>query len=103
MSGHNKWSTIKHKKARADAARGKLFTKLIRELVVATREGGKDDAFNPRLRSAMVAARAANMSADTLERAIKRGAGEIEGATYEEVTYEGYGPGGVAFFIEATT
>lgn len=103
MSGHNKWSTIKHKKAKADAARGKLFTRLIRELVVATREGGKDPDGNARLRSAIITARNANMPNDTVDRAIKRGAGEIEGATYEEVTYEGYGPGGVAFFIETTT
>ena len=103
MSGHNKWSTIKHKKAKVDAARGKLFTRLIRELVVATREGGKDPDGNARLRSAIIAARNANMPNDTVDRAIKRGAGEIEGATYEEVTYEGYGPGGVAFFIETTT
>lgn len=103
MSGHNKWSTIKHKKAKADAARGKLFTRLIRELVVATREGGKDADGNARLRAAITAARNANMPNDTVDRAIKRGAGEIEGAHYEEVTYEGYGPGGVAFFIEATT
>lgn len=103
MSGHNKWSTIKHKKAKADAARGKLFTRLIRELVVSTREGGKDPDGNARLRSAINAARNANMPNDTVDRAIKRGAGELEGATYEEVTYEGYGPGGVAFFIETTT
>ncbi len=103
MSGHNKWSTIKHKKARADAARGKLYTKLIREIVVATREGGKDADGNPRLRAAIITARNANMPNDTVDRAIKRGAGEIEGASYEEVTYEGFGPGGVAFFIEATT
>lgn len=103
MSGHNKWSTIKHKKAKADAARGKLFTKLIRELVVATKEGGKDPDGNHRLRAAITAARNANMPNDTVDRAIKRGAGELEGVNYEEVTYEGYGPGGVAFFIETTT
>ncbi|MEZ4434475.1 MAG: YebC/PmpR family DNA-binding transcriptional regulator [bacterium] len=103
MSGHSKWSTIKHKKAKADAARGKLYTKLIREIVVATREGGKDAEGNSRLRAAILTARNANMPNDTVERAIKRGAGEIDGASYEEVTYEGFGPGGVAFFIEATT
>ncbi len=103
MSGHNKWSTIKHKKGRADAARGKLFTKLIREIVVATRSGGKDPEGNPRLRAGVIAARGANMPKDTIERAIKRGAGEIEGETYEELTYEGYGPGGVAFMVEALT
>lgn len=103
MSGHSKWSTIKHKKAKADAARGKLYTKLIRELVVATREGGKDVDGNSRLRAAILTARTANMPNDTVERAIKRGSGELEGAHYEEVTYEGFGPGGVAFFIEATT
>jgi len=103
MSGHNKWSTIKHKKGRADAARGKLFTKLIREITVSAREGGSDADGNARLRSAITAARAGNMPNDTIERAIKRGAGELEGEQYEEVTYEGYGPGGVAFFIEAMT
>lgn len=103
MSGHNKWSTIKHKKGRADAARGKLFTKLIREITVATREGGKDRDGNARLRSAIIAARNANMPNDTIERAITRGAGELDGETYLEVSYEGYGPGGVAFFIEAMT
>ncbi len=103
MSGHNKWSTIKHKKGKADAARGKLFTKLIRELTVSTREGGKDPDGNARLRSAVIAARNANMPNDTIDRAIKRGAGEIEGEEYLEVTYEGYGPGGVAFFVEAVT
>ena len=103
MSGHNKWSTIKHKKGRADAARGKLFTKLIREIVVATRSGGKDAEGNPRLRAAIIAARGANMPKDTIERAVKRGSGELEGETYEELTYEGYGPGGVAFMIDALT
>ncbi len=103
MSGHNKWSTIKHKKGRTDAARGKLFTKLIREITVATKEGGKDRDGNARLRSAIIAARSGNMPKDTIERAIKRGAGDIECETYLEVTYEGYGPGGVAFFIEAVT
>lgn len=103
MSGHNKWSTIKHKKGRADAARGKLFTRLIREIVVATREGGKDADGNPRLRAAINTARGANMPKDKIERAISRGAGELEGEDYVEVTYEGYGPGGVAFFLETLT
>lgn len=103
MSGHNKWSTIKHKKGRADAARGKLFTRLIREIVVATREGGKDADFNPRLRAAINTASGSNMPKDTIERAILRGAGELEGAEYVESTYEGYGPGGVAFFLETMT
>ncbi len=103
MSGHNKWSTIKHKKGRLDAARGKLFTKLIRELVVSAREGGGDADGNPRLRAAVLAARGANMPKDTIERAIKRGSGDLDGEQYESVTYEGYGPGGVAFFVEALT
>jgi transcriptional/translational regulatory protein YebC/TACO1 len=103
MSGHSKWSTIKHKKGKLDAARGKIFTKLIRELTVATKAGGKDMESNPRLRAAVIAARGSNMPNDTIERAIKRGAGEVEGEIYEELTYEGYGPGGVAILIEATT
>jgi YebC/PmpR family DNA-binding regulatory protein len=103
MSGHNKWSTIKHKKGRLDAARGKLFTKLIRELVVSAREGGGDADGNPRLRAAVLAARGANMPKDTIERAVKRGSGDLDGEQYESVTYEGYGPGGVAFFVEALT
>ena len=103
MSGHNKWSTIKHKKGRADAARGKLFTKLIREITVATREGGDDTDGNARLRAAVIAARGSNMPNDTIDRAIKRGAGKLEGEEYLEITYEGYGPSGVAFFIEAMT
>lgn len=103
MSGHNKWSTIKHKKGRADAKRGKLFTKIIREITVASREGGGDPDGNPRLRAAVVAARAANMPADNIKRAIQRGTGELPGTSYEEVTYEGYGPGGVAVMIEALT
>lgn len=103
MSGHSKWSTIKHKKARTDAKRGKAFTKLIKEVVVAARAGGKDQDGNARLRAAVITARTANVPKDTIARAILRGAGEIEGAIYEELTYEGYGPGGVAFFIEVTT
>ncbi len=103
MSGHSKWSTIKRKKAATDAKRGKMFTKLIRELTVAARDGGGDPDFNPRLRLAMDNAKAGNMPADNIIRAIKKGTGEIEGTTYEEVSYEGYGPGGVALYIECLT
>ena len=103
MSGHNKWSTIKHKKGKADAARGKLFTKLIRELTVATREGGADADGNPRLRSAILAAKAANMPNDTIDRAVKRGAGDSEGVQYTESIFEGYGAAGVAFVVETLT
>lgn len=103
MAGHSKWSTIKRKKAANDAKRGKLFTALIREITVAARDGGGDPNFNPRLRLAIDNARNANMPADNIERAIKRGTGELEGVSYEEVTYEGYGPGGVAIFIETLT
>ncbi len=103
MSGHNKWSTIKHKKGAADAKRGKMFSKLIKEITIAARMGGGDIEGNPRLRTAVLAARAANMPKENIERAIKRGTGEIEGASYEEVTYEGYGPGGVAVMVEALT
>lgn len=103
MAGHNKWSQIKRKKAVLDAKRGKLFTKMIREISVAAREGGGEPDFNPRLRLAVDTAKSANMPADNIERAIKRGTGELEGVTYEELTYEGYGPGGVALFIETTT
>jgi YebC/PmpR family DNA-binding regulatory protein len=103
VAGHNKWSQIKRKKAVLDAKRGKVFTKLIREISVAAREGGGEPDFNPRLRLAVDQAKAANMPADNIERAIKRGTGELEGVTYEELTYEGYGPGGVALFIETMT
>ena len=103
MSGHNKWSTIKHKKGRTDAIRGKLFTRLIREIVVASREGGSDPDGNPRLRAAINTARGANMPKDKIERAIARGAGELDGEDYVESTYEGYGPGGVAFMVETMT
>ena len=103
MSGHNKWSTIKHKKGAADARRGKMFSRLIKEIVVAARMGGGDLEGNPRLRTAVNAARQANMPKENIERAIKRGTGEIEGASYEEVIYEGYGPGGVAVLLEALT
>jgi YebC/PmpR family DNA-binding regulatory protein len=103
MSGHNKWSTIKHKKGAADAKRGKLFSKIIKEISIAARAGGGDPEGNPRLRTAVNAARSANMPKDNIERAIKRGTGEIEGANYEEITYEGYGPGGVAVLVETVT
>jgi YebC/PmpR family DNA-binding regulatory protein len=103
MSGHSKWSTIKHKKGAADAKRGKLFTRLIKEMTIAARLGGGDAEGNPRLRSAVAEAKASNMPKDNIERAIKRGTGEIEGASYEELTYEGYGPGGVAIVVEALT
>ncbi len=103
MSGHSKWSTIKHKKAREDAKRGKIFTKIIREITVAAREGGGDPEANPRLRAAVQAAKAANMPADNIKRAIQRGTGELPGVTYEEVSYEGYGPGGVAVMLEVLT
>ncbi len=103
MSGHNKWSTIKHKKAREDAKRGKIFTKIIREITVAAREGGGDPEANPRLRAAVQAAKSANMPADNIKRAIQRGTGELPGVSYEEVSYEGYGPGGVAVLLEVLT
>ncbi|MEJ2718181.1 MAG: YebC/PmpR family DNA-binding transcriptional regulator [Deltaproteobacteria bacterium] len=103
MSGHNKWSTIKHKKGAADAKRGKLFSKLIKEVSIAARIGGGDIDGNPRLRTAVSTARAANMPKENIERAIKRGTGEIEGVTYEDVVYEGYGPGGVAVMVEVLT
>jgi YebC/PmpR family DNA-binding regulatory protein len=101
MSGHNKWSTIKHKKGAADAKRGKIFTRIIKEMTIAARLGGGDPDANPRLRAAVAEAKANNMPKDNIERAIKRGTGELEGATYEEVSYEGYGPGGVAIIVEA--
>jgi YebC/PmpR family DNA-binding regulatory protein len=103
MSGHSKWSTIKRKKAAVDAARGKIFTKLNREIVTAARAGGGDPDSNIRLRAAVDAARAANMPSANIERAIKRGTGEIEGVSYEEASFEGYGPGGVALFIDVLT
>ncbi len=103
MAGHNKWSQIKRKKAVLDAKRGKVFTKLIREISVAAREGGGEPDFNPRLRLAVDQAKAANMPQENIDRAIKRGTGELEGVSYEEITYEGYGPGGVALYIETTT
>ncbi len=103
MSGHSKWAGIKHKKAKVDAQRGRVFTKIIREITVAARVGGGDIGGNPRLRSAVLAAKAVNMPADNIERAIKKGTGELEGVHYEEVTYEGYGPGGVAVLVEVVT
>lgn len=104
MSGHSKWHTIKHKKGALDAKRGKIFTKLIKEITVAARTGGSGDPdANARLRKAIADAKAQNMPNDTIERAIKRGTGEIEGVAYEEITYEGYGPGGVAVLIETMT
>ena len=103
MSGHNKWASIKHKKAIVDAKRGKVFTKIIREITMGARMGGSDPATNPRLRTAIQAAKDANMPADNIERAIKKGAGELEGVTYEELTYEGYGPQGVAILVQTVT
>lgn len=103
MSGHSKWSTIKRKKAVIDAKRGKIFTKLIKEITVAARNGGGDPDANPRLRLAVDNAKAANMPADNIERAIKKATGELEGVSYSEMTYEGYAPGGVAVMIESVT
>ena len=103
MSGHSKWATIKHKKGAADAKRGKLFAKLIRQLEIAARSGGGDLDANPTLRSMYQKARSASVPVDTIERAIKRGTGELDGVTYEEVTYEGYGPHGVAIFVDGST
>ena len=103
MSGHNKWASIKHKKAIADSKRGKLFTKVIKEITVAAKSGGGDPGTNPRLRTAILAAKAGNMPADNIDRAIKKGTGELEGVTYEEVGYEGYGPGGVAVLVQCLT
>lgn len=103
MSGHNKWSTIKHKKGAQDAKRGKLFTRIIREIAVAARQGGGDPAGNPRLRTAIAQAKDANMPKDNIEKAIKKGTGELEGASYEDFVIEGYGPGGTAIIVEGTT
>ena len=103
MSGHSKWHSIKHKKAATDAKRGKAFTRLIKEVTIAARLGGRDMNFNPRLRLAVEKAKAENMPKDNIERAIKKGTGELEGYNLEEVNYEGYGPGGVAVLMEATT
>ena len=103
MSGHSKWATIKHKKGALDARRGKIFTKLIKEITVAARIGGGDVDSNPRLRTAIQAAKAENMPADNIKRAVQKGTGELPGATYEESVYEGYGPGGVALILEIAT
>jgi YebC/PmpR family DNA-binding regulatory protein len=103
MSGHSKWATIKHKKGAADARRGKIFTRLIKEITVAARIGGGDPDGNPRLRAAVTAAKAENMPADNIKRAIQKGTGELPGATYEEAVYEAYGPGGVAMMLEVAT
>lgn len=103
MSGHSKWHTIKHKKGAADAKRGKVFTRIIKELTVAARSGGGDVNMNPRLRTIVAEAKANNMPRENIERAIRRGTGEEPGVSYEEVTYEGYGPGGVALMIETLT
>jgi len=103
MSGHSKWHSIKHRKGAVDAKRGKVFTKLIKEITVAARLGGKDPDSNSRLRTAIAAAKAENMPKDNIDRAIKKGTGELEGTSYEEVTYEGYGPGGVAVLVEVLT
>jgi YebC/PmpR family DNA-binding regulatory protein len=103
MSGHSKWSTIKHKKGAADAKRGKIFTKLGKAITVAARAGGGDSEINTTLRTAVLAARAANMPNDNIDRAIKRGTGELEGVSYEEVFYEGYGPSGVAIYVQCLT
>ncbi len=103
MSGHSKWATIKHKKGAADAKRGKVFTRLIKEITIAAKGGGGDPDGNPRLRTAILAAKAENMPADNIKRAIQRGTGELEGLSYDEITYEGYGPGGVAVIVDVLT
>ncbi len=103
MSGHSKWASIKHKKGAADAKRGKIFTRIIKEITVAARLGGGDPDGNPRLRTAILAAKAANMPQDNIIRGIKKGTGELEGVAYEEITYEGYGPGGAAILLEVVT
>ena len=103
MSGHSKWHTIKHKKGAADAKRGKVFTRIIKELTVAARNGGGDPATNPRLRTIIAEAKSVNMPADNIKKAIQRGTGELPGVTYEEITYEGYGPGGAALIVETLT
>jgi YebC/PmpR family DNA-binding regulatory protein len=103
MSGHSKWATIKHKKGALDAKRGKIFTRLIKEISMAAKAGGGDAEKNPRLRTAVAAAKAENMPADNIKRAIQRGTGELPGVSYEEITFEGYGPGGVALLVEVST
>jgi len=103
MSGHSKWATIKHKKGATDAKRGKIFTRLIKEITIAAKGGGGDPDGNPRLRTAILAAKAENMPAENIKRAIQRGTGELEGLSYEEIVYEGYGPGGVAIMVQVLT
>lgn len=103
MSGHNKWSSIKHKKGAADAKRGRIFSKIIKEITIAARMGGGDEDSNPRLRTAVLKAKAANMPKDNVERAVKKGVGDVDGAEYFELVYEGYAPGGIALLIEALT
>jgi YebC/PmpR family DNA-binding regulatory protein len=103
MSGHSKWATIKHKKGALDAKRGKIFTRLIKEITIAAKLGGGDADGNPRLRGAIAAAKAENMPSENIKRAIQRGTGELEGVSYEEITYEGYGPGGVAIIVDVLT
>src|ERR1700737_5167734 len=103
MSGHSKWATIKHKKGALDAKRGKIFTRLIKEITIAAKQGGGDPDGNPRLRGAIAAAKAENMPAENIKRAIQRGTGELEGVSYEEITYEGYGPGGAPLMVEVMT
>lgn len=103
MSGHSKWSTIKHKKGKADAKRGQIFTKLAKYIAVASREGGGDPDMNAKLKEAIVKAKAANMPNENIDRAVKKGAGELQGSVYEEISYEGYGPGGVAVIVETLT
>ena len=103
MSGHSKWHTIKHKKGAADAKRGQMFTKLIKEISIAARLGGGDQESNPRLRTAILKAKAANMPKDNIDRAVKKGTGELEGVNYEEILYEAYGPGGVAILVDILT
>jgi YebC/PmpR family DNA-binding regulatory protein len=103
MSGHSKWATIKHKKGATDAKRGRIFTRLIKEITIAAKGGGGDPDGNPRLRTAILAAKAENMPAENIKRAIQRGTGELEGLSYEEIVYEGYGPGGVAIMVQVLT
>ena len=103
MAGHSKWANIKHKKAAQDAKKGKVFTKIIKELTIVSRDGGSDPGSNPRLRQAVSLAKSANMPNDTIDRAIKKGAGELDGINYEEILYEGYGPGGIAIIMNALT
>jgi YebC/PmpR family DNA-binding regulatory protein len=103
MSGHSKWATIKHKKGALDAKRGKVFTRLIKEITIAAKAGGGDPDGNPRLRTAILAAKAENMPAENIKRAVQRGTGELEGVNYEEISFEGYGPGGVAIIVDVLT